>query len=205
MLKHDSLRYTYGLLQYQKCGRTYREMCIRDRCNFGHMSRSGEAGFDLYVKEKGYHLLANFRPEFKEDKIETELDLPSRGKLTEYMLYFPLYAGVRTIEIGLTRGSKVLSPSEHKVEKPVLFYGSSITQGGCASRPGSCYPAIVCRALEAPMVNLGFSGQAKGDLSLAKLIGSLSPVSYTHLKAHPLQQEFQHLSVLSVGIKPLQA
>ena len=144
------------------------------QCNLGHMPRSGEAGFDLYVKEKGYHLLENFRPEFKEDKIETELDLPSRGKLTEYILYFPLYAGVRAIEIGLTRGSKVLPPSEHKIEKPVLFYGSSITQGGCASRPGSCYPAIVCRALEAPMVNLGFSGQAKGDLSLAKLIGSLS-------------------------------
>jgi hypothetical protein len=56
---------------------------------------------------------------------------------------------------------------------PIVFYGSSITQGGCASRPGNCYAHHVCRWLDAPMVNLGFSSNGLGQLEMAEYINSL--------------------------------
>lgn len=72
------------------------------------------------------------------------------------------------------RGSSVSAPPPHRIAHPVLFYGSSITQGGCASRPGNCYTSLLCRALDAEQLNLGFSGSGKGEIALAEAIGRLS-------------------------------
>lgn len=70
-------------------------------------------------------------------------------------------------------GSKIGKPTPYSIEKPIVFYGSSITQGGCASRPGNSYTHIICRWLDANMVNLGFSGNAKGEPEMAELISQI--------------------------------
>ena len=95
------------------------------------------------------------------------------GEMREWLLNLPWYGGVSKIEIGLKPGAELLAPPDHKVKHPVLFYGSSITQGGCASRPGNAYSSMLCRKLDAEQLNLGFSGCALGEISLAEAIGEL--------------------------------
>ncbi|MBO4277247.1 MAG: hypothetical protein J5925_02470 [Clostridia bacterium] len=95
------------------------------------------------------------------------LNLPSGAK--EVMINLPLYAGITKMEIGFPKGTRVGKATERTV-KPVAFYGSSITQGGCVSRPGSAYTNIICRALDADCRNFGFSGSAMGELVVADYI-----------------------------------
>ena len=77
---------------------------------------------------------------------------------------FPLYGGAAKVEIGLKEGCMILPPLPHKTNLPVLFYGSSITQGGCASRPGNAYTSMLCRKVDAEQINLGFSGSGRGEI-----------------------------------------
>ncbi len=95
------------------------------------------------------------------------LNLPQGAK--EVMIDLPLYAGISGMEIGFPKGTRVGRPTERSV-RPVAFYGSSITQGGCVSRPGSAYTNIICRALDADCRNFGFSGSAMGELVVADYI-----------------------------------
>ena len=95
------------------------------------------------------------------------LELPGGAK--EVMINLPLYAGISKMEIGFPKGTRVGKPTERTV-KPVAFYGSSITQGGCVSRPGCAYTNIICRALDADCRNFGFSGSAMGELAVADYI-----------------------------------
>ena len=145
----------------------------------GHMPRTGTAGFDLVIgagtaKEM---LMRPARP--SRDALDGKMPLvmvskiPGLKKMRQYTLFMPLYSGVASLEIGVTPGSKLAAPRRQKIKDPILFYGSSITQGGCASRPANNYTTMLCRELDAPQINLGFSGNAKGEPVMAKLIGSL--------------------------------
>ena len=90
-----------------------------------------------------------------------------------YEIYLPLYGGAKRIYIGLKRGAKVEVAPVRKYKKPVVFYGSSITQGGCATRPDNDYVSMLCRWLDTEYINLGFSGSAHGEQTMAEYIGSL--------------------------------
>ena len=90
-----------------------------------------------------------------------------------FTLYFPLYCSVDSLEIGIEKGAVLKSGGGYSYEKPVVFYGSSITQGGCASRPGNDYVAMACRKCDVDYINLGFSGNAKGEPAMAEYIASL--------------------------------
>ncbi len=93
------------------------------------------------------------------------------------MVYLPLYNGVESVEIGVTTNS-ICEPAPVRTRKPIVFYGTSILQGGCASRPGMAYPAIVGRWLDWPTINLGFSGNAWSEPELAQLLAELDPQVY---------------------------
>ena len=95
--------------------------------------------------------------------------LPSGAN--EVMINLPLYGGIAKFEIGIPENAKIGAPTKRTV-KPIAFYGSSITQGGCVSRPASSYANIICRALDADCANYGFSGSAMGELSVAEHIAS---------------------------------
>lgn len=101
-------------------------------------------------------------------------------KMRDCTLYLPLYNGVNSLEIGLAPDAKIEAPTPHKIKKPILFYGSSITQGACATRTSNAYAAMLCRALDAPMINLGFSGNAKGEVKMAELIASLDLAAFVY-------------------------
>lgn len=103
--------------------------------------------------------------------------LPGEG-MHEVDLYFPLYGGVVEFFVGVKDGSEILPPRPYTYQKPVLFYGSSITQGGCASRSDNDYVSMVCRWLNTEYLNLGFSGSAKGEKSMVDYLASLDPSVY---------------------------
>ncbi len=97
----------------------------------------------------------------------------------EYLLYLPLYNGVKELAIGVAPEATLEpAPPRPAGEKPLVFYGTSILQGGCASRPGMAYPAILCRRLDREQINLGFSGNAWGEPEMAQLLAELDPVVY---------------------------
>ena len=99
------------------------------------------------------------------------INLPVGKRL--YTLYLPIFCALEKLEIGLTEGFEVERAPDYKVALPIIFYGSSITQGACASRPALTYPARVCRMLDADFINLGFAGQAKGDYEIAEYLSAL--------------------------------
>lgn len=137
-----------------------------------HMPRTGSSGMDVYLgtgSEKRY--VNTLKPLFDEDFYEGATVLP--GGRTEVTVYLPLYNGVKLLEVGIEPGAVVESPSKLTYEAPIAFYGSSITQGGCACRTSTCYPAVVCRRLDAKLLNLGFSGSALGEQPLAEFIATL--------------------------------
>jgi lysophospholipase L1-like esterase len=88
--------------------------------------------------------------------------------MREITLYLSLYSPVKVLEIGLDQDSAIERAAPFAVPGPVVFYGTSITQGGCASRAGMSYQAILGRSLNLNHVNLGFSGNGKGEAALAR-------------------------------------
>ena len=140
---------------------------------FGRMSHfalCGSSGFDLYVD--GLHWMSFLPPFDCVDGYENVLELGST-EMKEILINFPLYSDVSELYVGLSEGAEVLAPTPYKIEKPVVFYGSSITQGGCASRPGTAYQGFISRDLDADFINLGFSGNARAEREMYEYIASL--------------------------------
>ena len=81
----------------------------------------------------------------------------------EYLLNLPLYDGIDSLRIGVNREAFISKPRENYLlaQKPVVYYGTSIAQGGCASRPGMVFTGILSRALNRNFINLGFSGNGR--------------------------------------------
>ncbi len=148
--------------------------------DMNHMSRLGSAGFDLYcgIGANAKHI--GSAPTGRDQQVlETVFHNPASGEqMYDFTLNMPLYGGCKDIEIGIVPGSKLEAPTPHKYTKPILFYGSSITQGACASRPGNAYTTRVCREIDAPQINFGFSGSARGEVKVAELIAGLDLTAF---------------------------
>ncbi len=148
-----------------------------------HMPASGASGLDLYgwTGERWRFAGAAQPDKFPENQglLAPELD----GQKRVYRLYLPLYNGVEKVEIGLAPGA-FLAPAHEPgaphatARKPIVFYGTSILQGGCASRPGMAYPAVLGRLLHRRTINLGFSGSARCEPEIADLLAELDPCAY---------------------------
>ena len=143
-----------------------------------HMPATGVSGVDLYVQTpKGWRWLGVGHPEAQENEGTLISDMPAG--MRQYALYLPLYNGVTSVEVGLRQGAKTAPVTPRSGgQKPVVFYGTSITQGGCASRPGMAYPALIGRRLDMTTINLGFSGNGIGEPEVADLLAELDPAVY---------------------------
>jgi hypothetical protein len=141
-----------------------------------HMPLTGVSGVDLYARTgENWSWLAALRPgtvlgERNEQRLVIGLSRAPR----EYSLYLPLYNGVTTVEVGVPGGSSLsAAPARRGPAKPLVFYGTSIPQGGCVSRPGMGYPSIVGRRLDAVTINLGFSGSGRCEPAIVDLLTEL--------------------------------
>lgn len=147
--------------------------------NMCTMTASGQSGFDCYIKYGESPIYFEGVTAFEASKDEYEVTLFEKREPCdkEILLNFPLYNGVLSVELGLDATAIVSSPTKFDIEKPIVFYGTSITQGGCASRPGMAYTNIISRRLNANHLNLGFSGNAFGEIELAQVITQISDPS----------------------------
>lgn len=141
-----------------------------------HMPATGVSGIDLYARDAAgqWKWVQVTKPASQTvvQQIVTGLAPGTR----EYAAYLPLYNGVDSVEIGVPKGSKFegLPPRP----KPIVFYGTSITHGACASRPGMVHTAILGRRLDMPVVNLGFSGNGRMDAAVGEYLGRIDAAVY---------------------------
>jgi len=147
------------------------------RLGMPHMPPSGVSGLDLYARDaKGQWRWAAATKPNKQDMHATLLSGIAPG-MREYALYLPLYNGTESLEIGVPKGAKFESLAPRK-EKPLVFYGTSITHGACASRPGLAHPAILGRRLEIPVINIGFSGNGRMHKEVGDLMVEVDAACY---------------------------
>jgi hypothetical protein len=139
--------------------------------NMHHMASVGENGFDLYV---GSGYVGSAWPDAA-GKMAKEWRVGRERKMRDITLYLPLYKPVTIQELSLDAEGRLEPARPYAIAKPVVYYGSSITQGGCASNPGGSCQAILERKLNADFVNLGFSGNGLGEPALAEAICELDP------------------------------
>jgi lysophospholipase L1-like esterase len=144
-----------------------------------HFTPTGIKGLDLYCLNGDKWVFVNSgRPSGKmNDAVIIANMLPENR---EYMLYLPLYDGIMSLKIGIDSLAFIEQPQIDLPvrEKPVVCYGSSILQGGCASRPGMAHTNILSRRFNREFINLGFSGNARLDYEIAELIASVEASLY---------------------------
>ena len=160
-----------------------------------HMADTGIKGTDLYIWDEDtrswqfvncnrpVRIDNDIRP--RQDSIQSKVYVDRLdGKMHEYMLYLPLYDGVRWIEIGVDSTAVIKQPvlNSPQVGKKFVFYGTSILQGGCACRPGMVATSIIQRDLDVECVNLGFSGEGKMDSCMARAMATIPDVAPTACK-----------------------
>ena len=152
-----------------------------------HMSITGSHGFSVYAD--GF-FQARYSPRFNDFSgvsgdylkervlfVEKKTLIPSDKKRV-IDIYFPLYGGVAQLYIGVEQGAVIERAPEYKFKKPMLFYGSSIVQGACVSRPGNDYISVLARRLDSDYINLGFSGNGNAEDAMIDYITSIDASVY---------------------------
>jgi len=147
------------------------------RIEMPHMPATGVSGVDLYtLLENGqWRWIGTAQP--RERRVFTTIIRGMTGERRTYQLNLPVYNGIDSLEVGVTRGA-AFEPISPRSEKMVVFYGTSIMHGACASRPGMTIPAILGRKLNIPVINLGFSGNGKMELEIGRLMAELEAEVY---------------------------
>lgn len=154
-----------------------------------HMADTGIKGTSLYIWDddtQSWQFVNCNRPVRKdtpirprEDSIQSKVYVDKLdGKMHEYMIYLPLYDGVRWLEIGVEKDAKIIQPqlNSPRVGKKFVFYGTSILQGGCATHPGMVGTNIIQRDLDVECVNIGISGEGKMDYCMARAMATIPDV-----------------------------
>jgi len=198
---HDKVNIGVTLLSKQTAGGRIRfctdskkvncRVVLTEDCLFPHMPLSGSSGVDLFVNGK---FALNWRPDVGKKIFQFEYSL--NGQKNELCFYLPLCNGVAVFELYVDDGAFVGTPKPYTYTKPVVFYGSSITQGLCASRPSSNYIAEVCGLLDTDFRNLGFSASALGEDNICEYIANLDMsvfvMDYDHNAPTPEYLEATH-------------
>ncbi len=169
-------------------------------CHMSHMAMTGSAGFDLYLDDPQSESTV-FRNSFQPattitEGYEAKTDFGTR-KLRYVTIHFPTYSPVKALYIGLQADAEVEEGMLYRSILPVVYYGSSITQGGCASRPGNAYQSIISQRMNIDHINLGFSGNGKGERAIVDYMATL-PMSvfvsdYDHNAPDPAHLRKTHL------------
>ncbi len=162
------------------------------------MARTAMQGIDIYIgADREKRFVKNLVALKRSGQISGFADISDQGgRYTEVTLYLPLYDQVTNLSIGLDEGQEPFLPIDRRFEKPILFYGSSITQGGCTDRPGNAYFNMLARWLDARIIGLGFAGNALGDPQLSRLIAQMDigmfVYDYDHNAPTPMHLQETH-------------
>lgn len=147
--------------------------------NFGdyqmcHMPACGQQGADIYYKEKNkFKFFSVTKFEAPSTDFESLVFFQDENKYHEFIINLPLYEGLDSILIGIDKDATIKKASYHKNDGKIVVYGTSITQGGCASRPGMSFTNILSRDLDIEFVNLGFSGSGMGEPIIGDILSDI--------------------------------
>ena len=146
-----------------------------DRLAMAHMPATGVSGCDLYGHDgTRWRWLEVTRPGKQDVTAELWKTADKPAAPQPYLLYLPLYNGVEKLELGVAAGATITPlPARPAAHKPIVCYGTSILHGACASRPGMAWPALVGRALDREVVNLGFSGNGRMEREVGQFVAEL--------------------------------
>lgn len=149
---------------------------MKEKLGLAHMPATGVSGVDLYARDSDgrWKWVQVTKPATQEVKAEIIKDLAPGYR--EYAAYLPLYNGVESLSIGVPKGAKFEGQSPRP--RPIVFYGTSITHGACASRPGMVHTGILGRRFDMPVVNLGFSGNGRMDAAVGEYLVQLDAAVY---------------------------
>lgn len=143
-----------------------------------NMHAFGQSGVDLYAGD-AYWGTAVPDKDAAPGKVYEHVYFRGQPRaMRDITIYLSLYSPVKVVAIGLEKDATVEAAKAFAVAKPVVYYGTSITQGGCASRAGMSYQAILGRRLNLDQVNLGFSGNGKGEAALARAVAEIDAAVY---------------------------
>lgn len=145
-----------------------------------HMPEAGVAGFDIHRYEDGEFIFLNIMMPNMDDNNGYVRKVNAMGRMTDYIISMPLYNNVKNVYIGISENAKLEHGGEYKIKKPIVYYGSSITQGGCASRPMNSYQGYISEYFDADYINLGFSGSAKGEQAMFDYIATLDMSAFVY-------------------------
>ena len=141
-----------------------------------HMPETGSKGIDLYCKTtNGWEYVNTGRPTGKSSEYLMISNM--KPEMREFRMYLSLYDGTTSLKVGIDSLSSIEKPQK-KAGKPIVFYGTSITQGGCAARPGMAHTNIISRKLDVECINFGFSGNGKMEKPVAELISGIDALFY---------------------------
>lgn len=153
-----------------------------------HMADTGLKGTDLYTcdADSAWNYVNTIRPYVKLDEEGNKTKIVEGtyvenldGSMREYMIYFPLYDGVEELWVKVDSGATVTPGKPELIDskRKIAAYGTSILQGGCASRTGMAATNILGRELNAEVVNIGISGEGKMDFPMARALAAMEGVS----------------------------
>lgn len=176
----DLSRHSAGMMVRFKTDATliWADYTLRsDRIALANMTAIGASGIDLYARDDAgkWRWVGVTRPDKK--VVRQEIARGLAPGFREYAAYLPLYNGVEKLSIGVPPGAK-FEPLAPRSEKPIVFYGTSITHGASASRPGMCHPAILGRRFDRPVINLGFSGNGRMDAEVGEFLVKIDAAVY---------------------------
>lgn len=151
-----------------------------NKFNMNHMTPTGIRGMDLYALDDDgttWETVTSVRPLLNSHNTTSVAITDMKPVMREYMLYLPLYDGIDSIYIGVDSAAVLMKPTVNLPvrEKPLVMYGTSILQGGCATRAGMVHTSILGRMFNREVINLGFSGNAQLDMEIAELIAQSDP------------------------------
>ena len=144
-----------------------------------HMAFTGIKGVDLYARvDNNWKYVNTARVKGKVNEFTL---VKTNGVIfREYLLNLPLYDGIDSLSIGVNSNAEIGLPAEKYLidKKPVVYYGSSIAQGGCASRPGMAFTNILERVMDRSFINMGFSGSGTFDIPVGEAMSEIDAALY---------------------------
>jgi lysophospholipase L1-like esterase len=150
---------------------------LNERVAPANMTAIGASGIDLYARDESgkWRWVGVTRPDKK--VVRQQIITGLAPGFREYAAYLPLYNGVENFSLGVPPDAK-FEPLAPRTGQPIVFYGTSITHGASASRPGMTHPAILGRRFDRPVINLGFSGNGRMDAAVGDLLVKIDAAVY---------------------------
>ncbi len=153
---------------------------VTENIHKSYFAETGFKGIDLYSMEGGKWIFVGVGTPGGDNLTTATLVNHMDGTDREFMLYLPLYDGISRLEIGVNPNATIENPMINSPirEKPVVFYGTSITQGGCVMRAGMSFPNRLSRMLNREIINLGFTANGKLDYEIAEAMTQIDASCY---------------------------